>query len=273
VEYCIKEQLFCPCLTSSIRSFPMPSPRLRSVATDLPAEFPDVWGAQELARADAAVVPSGHALLDAQLPGGGWPLGLIEVLQERPEQHVWQLIAPALAGLGGPVVIVGAPAEPFGPALLARGIASQRLLQVRCDKPSARLWAAEQALRCSEVCAVAVWLPQARGMELRRLQIAAQQHSHLAFVFRPVTAAADASPARVRVQLGGSQTLELRILKRRGPPLDEVLQLDVHPPRLAALLEVRKRRAGSAVISRQAGFPTPIDIRSAHGLDRVAAVH
>ena len=42
----------------------------------------DVWQADALAGAPARVLATGDALLDAQLPGGGWPLGaLTEVLQ------------------------------------------------------------------------------------------------------------------------------------------------------------------------------------------------
>jgi hypothetical protein len=46
-----------------------------------PARFPGVWRAGELDRAVPAGIPSGHAQLDAQLPGGGWPRGtLTEIL-------------------------------------------------------------------------------------------------------------------------------------------------------------------------------------------------
>ena len=41
-----------------------------------------VWRADELARNVGATRPTGHAVLDAVLPGGGWPVGaLVEVLQ------------------------------------------------------------------------------------------------------------------------------------------------------------------------------------------------
>ena len=62
---------------------------------------------------------------------------------------MWQLLLPALAqgGQGGPVVLVGAPWVPFGPALAAQGLPPERLLCVQADAPAARLWAAEQALR------------------------------------------------------------------------------------------------------------------------------
>ena len=161
---------------------------------------------------------------------GGWPVGsLVELLQTRPAQHVWQLLLPALAQAtrqqAGPVVLVGAPFEPFGPSLAAQGLAGERLLCVRTAQPTARLWAAEQALRCADVAAVLAWLPQARSADLRRLHLAAQLHGRLLFVFRGLQARNDASPARLRLLLEGAETLQLHILKRRGPPLESPITL------------------------------------------------
>lgn len=125
-----------------------------------------VWHADELGLADAQVVATGHAALDAQLPGGGWPVGaMTELLQTAPEAHVWRLLLPALAQAvqahGGPVVLVGAPYEPCAAALAAQGLPVEALMWVRSDAPAARLWACEQALRCADVSAVLAWLPQA----------------------------------------------------------------------------------------------------------------
>ena len=56
-----------------------------------------VWRADELARNVGATRPTGHAALDAVLPGGGWPVGaLVEVLQPQAGQGEWRLLAPAL---------------------------------------------------------------------------------------------------------------------------------------------------------------------------------
>ena len=70
--------------------------------------------------------------------------------------------------------------SPSGPACRRRACRRERLLCVRAEKPAARLWAAEQALRCAEVAAVLAWLPQAKSAELRRLQMAAQQQRQVA---------------------------------------------------------------------------------------------
>ena len=236
-----------------------------------PAIFPDlpehVWRGRELARAEEKTLSTGHAALDAQLPGAGWPLGhLVEVLQHEAQQHVWQLLAPALACVlrerGEPAVLVHAPYQPFGPALRARGIAPERLLCVQADKVSARLWATEQALRCAEVCAVLAWLPQARNEDLRRLHLGAQSGEKLLFVFRGVQARDHASPARLRLLVQGTEALEVQVLKRRGPPLLQPLVLHAQPARLAALLAARRSRRAEPVL--------PSTPSGSHVLDRPA---
>jgi protein ImuA len=241
-----------------------------------PASLPHVWRVEDLA-CQEAVLPTGHAALDAQLPGGGWPVGsMVEVLQERAGPHLWQLLLPGLAQAvrkqAGPVVLVNAPFEPFGPSLVAQGLPGERLLCIKADKPAARLWAAEQALRCADVAALLAWLPQARSAELRRLHMAAQQQDRLLFVFRGLNARHDASPARLRLLLEGVDQLELHILKRRGPPLETALALPGHSARLVALLEARKRR-GSGTLST-ALLPAPVVPlpRRSHVLDRTAAL-
>ncbi len=243
--------------------------RLPSVA---PASLPHVWRVEDLASQEIAL-PTGHAALDAQLPGAGWPVGsLVELLQQRAGPHVWQLLLPGLAQAmhmhAGPVVLVNAPLEPFGPSLKAQGLPPERLLCVKADKPAARLWAAEQALRCADVAALVAWLPQARSEELRRLHLAAQQHERLLFVFRGLNARHDASPARLRLLLEGVDRLELHILKRRGPPLEMPLALPAHSARVAALLEARKARGCAATSTPAVVVPLP---RRSHVLDRTAA--
>ena len=244
---------------------------LRLVSPVIPA-FAHVWHGEEMAAAPDAL-PTGHHLLDAQLPGGGWPMNaLVEVLQTRPELHAWRLLLPALAQVvrdqAGPVVLVGAPREPYGPSLAAQGLPGERLLCVRGDQPQARLWAAEQALRCADVAAVLAWLPQARADQLRRLHLAAQSHRNgrprLLFVFRTPAVRHDSSPARLRLLVDDAQALSVRILKRRGPPVDAPVLLDAHPPRLAALLASRRRTA-PVVAASSSTLPTRMNV---HALDR-----
>ncbi len=249
-------------------------PRLRLVD---PASLPHVWRAPELARTDDPVVSTGHCELDAQLPGGGWPIGsMVEVLQAQAGRHVWQLLLPGLAQAirqqAGPVVLVSAPFQPFGPSLSAQGLPGERLLCVRADKPQARLWATEQALRCADVVAVMAWLPQSKSAELRRLHMAAQQHDKLLFVFRGLNARQDSSPARLRLLVEGVDSLQLHILKRRGPPLESPLTLRASPSRMAALLNARRGRVTTAPEAAPEAAPViPLHKRS-HVLDRPLAI-
>jgi protein ImuA len=239
MEYCIKIQLTV---------FAMGLPFLDSFSA---AAGRGVWHADELGLADAQVVATGHAALDAELPGGGWPVGaMTELLQAAPEAHVWRLLLPALAqavqARGGPVVLVGPPFEPCGPSLAAQGLPVEALMWVRSEAPAARLWACEQALRCADVAAVVAWLPQARVAELRRLQLAAAQHELLLFVCRPDSVALSASPARLRLRTdrceADASQIALHILKRRGPPLASPVMLPARNERMTALLAAARVR-------------------------------
>lgn len=242
------------------------------MATSSLPERADVWRGDALGLAQAAALPSGHAALDAELPGGGWPAaGLTELLQAPGMQgacHDWRLLLPVLAHLAaqahGPVALVGAPdgLQPFAPALAAQGLPAARLLWLRVDDDKARLWAGEQAVRCADVPAVLAWLPRVRADGLRRLHLAALDHGKPLFAWRPLAAQAESSPAplRLRVEADGS-TLQVLAFKRRGPPMVRPVALAPHAPPLAALLALRRRA--------RTGQPTATEVR--HVLDRPVA--
>jgi protein ImuA len=229
-------------------------------------ERADVWRGDALGLAPAAALPSGHAVLDAELPGGGWPAaGLTELLQARAACHDWRVLLPALAHLvaaaRGPVALVGAPQglQPFAPALAAQGLPAARLLWVCAEEDKARLWAAEQAVRCADVPAVLAWLPRVRADGLRRLHLAALDHGKPLFAFRPAAAQAESSPAPLRLRLEGEAALQVLVFKRRGPPMARPLALPAEAPALAALLALRRRACPA-----QPAVPT----ETRHGLDR-----
>ena len=116
----------------------------------------------------------------------------------------------------------------------------------RPDVPgSDSLWALEQALKSGHVGAVVAWLPpRLRAERLRRLQLAAHHHDGPAFVMREAAVAGrpTASPLRLGLQAGGADRLQVRVLKRRGPPLEAPLSLEL-PTVLSA---AARRRSGSA---------------------------
>ncbi|HYW57236.1 MAG TPA: translesion DNA synthesis-associated protein ImuA [Polaromonas sp.] len=239
-----------------------------------------VWHAHAMDVALGRTTDTGYITLNAVLPGGGWPVGaLIELLQTSPGSE-WNLLTPALArqdadksgGAQGPVVLVDAPYQPFGPALAAQLLDPNRLLCVQAGVAAAQLWATEQALRCTDVAAVLAWLPRVQMPQLRRLHIAAQEHGKLLFVFRPVVARAESSPAPLRVVLqrlpGLSPRLQLDVFKRRGPPLQQPLELTIGPARLNALLAASRARS---LRRRPAALPLLGD--NSHALDRLVATH
>lgn len=253
-----------------------------------------VWHADALGSAALRTQATGYAALDAQLPGGGWPLGgLSEVLQAPASLQAWQLVLPALGqatgNRPGVVVVVAPPGEPFAPALHGRGLPAHRVCWIRSETAAcaaaAHLWATEQALRCTGVLAVLAWLPQAQAASLRRLQLAAATHQQLLWVFRPASAAPQASPAVLRLQvqpgpLPGGAGMRVQILKRRGPPLAQPLDLPDCHPRLSRVLaaQAARRRAGPGGVG-QTGASGPARAvpagewprqEGAHGLDRAA---
>lgn len=195
---------------------------------------PDLWRGDRLAVAPCPGVASGFAALDAELPGGGWPRGtLIELLPAQPGIGELALLRPALARLAGerPLVLVAPPWRPHAPAWAAA-------------LPGARLWVVEAAgrdaawsaelLLASGAAAVLAWLPQIDSRGLRRLQVACEGRRGLSWLFRPPSAAAQASPAPLRLQLEAAPAgLGVRILKRRGPPCGRPLHLALERPGLA----------------------------------------
>ena len=191
------------------------------VALDRLLETRRVWRGRQQSE-PLAGQSTGHAQLDALLPGGGWQLAALnEILLGSPGSGELQLLWPLLARLtqaGERVVLVGAPAVPFAPAWQAAGVvlAQVSLLQV---SGAERLWAAEQCLRSGSCGAVLCWPEQADDRALRRLQVAADSGQTLAFVLRHRRAADNPSPAALRLLLD-NQPRQWRVLKCRGgvPP-------------------------------------------------------
>lgn len=235
-----------PCAPSAPPVPPAPD----RAAEPPPTLHPELWRASQLSRPRAAVFASGFGLLDATLPGGGWPAqGLTELLLPHAGVGELRLLAPALAALqaaGQGTIWFDPPAEPDAWALQGLGIGTQQLVVVRSRVPlkgKARtqlpaadiLWALEQALLSGSGGALLAWLPVRLPAEaLRRLQLAAQAHAGPAFLLREAEARQRPSMAPLRLLLAsaGPDALRVHLLKRRGPPLAQPLTLAL-PPVLA----------------------------------------
>lgn len=226
---------------------PLPGPA-QAARTALPDGLrQSLWQADQLATATRSGEPSGHPLLDAELPGAGWPPGaLTELLLAGPGQGELRLLAPLLARLsagGRAIVCINPPCRPHGPALAAWGIDLARLLWVHTERAEDTLWAAEQAL-AAHPGAVLCWTDesatprhrhnQRQRLEaaLRRLHLLAQGGDSLLFLLRPATAAQQSSPATLRLHCspwpGSPAHLAVHLLKRRGPAQAQPLRLDTH---------------------------------------------
>ncbi|GGI90453.1 translesion DNA synthesis-associated protein ImuA [Halopseudomonas pertucinogena] len=176
-----------------------------------------VWkGGADIAVAPAQ--PTGHAQLDAVLPGGGWPeAALSELLLAHPGSGELQLLWPTLARLTRArerVVLVAPPFIPFAPAWLQAGVDLRWLVLVQASEKEA-LWAAEQCLRSGSCAAVLCWPERINDRGLRRLQLAAATGESLGFACRSLREADNPSPAALRLALD-AWPRQVRVLKSRG---------------------------------------------------------
>ena len=237
----------------------------------LPPEalHPALWLAHQVSRQVDRALPSGFAALDAQLPGGGWPRrALSELLLPHAGVGEMRLLAPALVGIQRQrrlVMLFDPPADLCAGSLAQFGFDVEQLLVIHTCCGAGRggdLWALEQALKSGHVGAVLAWLPPRLPPErLRRLQLAAQVHDGPAFVLREMAASARPSAAALRLALraGGADMLSVRLLKRRGPPLETPLRLAL-PPILSATARQRAR----------AGVLDPVALQQATFVDLAA---
>lgn len=204
-------------------------------ALSAPLTLPGVW------RADACAQPSGswttgHAALDAQLPGGGWPAGgLVELLCAQPGLYEGALLSPHWARITQAqpaarlawVMLGRSPWRLHAPGVAHLGLSPQRLLSLQPATEADAAWAVEQMLHNSGICGV-WWLTRhAQAQHLRRLQWAAQAAGIPLFVSRPLACRQDPLPAplRLHLQAGPDQALRVHILKRQGPRLEQPIEL------------------------------------------------
>jgi protein ImuA len=229
----------------------------------LPPTLPPIWRADQWGRSAAVggdgvalQRTTGHAALDAELPGGGWPAaGLTELLLAAPGCGELRLLAPALSERS--LLWIAPPFLPYAPALAALGMALDRLTVVTPETAADAAWAAEQALRPGALGAV-LWWETVRGCAftlpatLRRLHLAAMEGRTPLFALRPAAVRAQSSPAPLRLALepAGDSKLAVDVFKRRGPPLAAPLVITLPGP--ALLPSRRQRRAVAAPIEQEA---------------------
>ena len=216
---------------------------------------PRLWraaslGTTGLAPGQGASLATGHAELNQQLPGQGWPKGcLTELLVRALGIGEMRLLAPALSLLAQQkkkVIFLAPPHMPYAPALSALGLSAESILIVRAQNTADRLWAFEQTLRSNAFGALLAWVDEpSRNESLRRFQLASRTAEGPVFLFRPWSAQNSPSPAPLRLCLLPRRYpgLAVQIIKRRGPvQLDPVLvNLPIAHPAMQSLSRSAKR--------------------------------
>jgi hypothetical protein len=199
--------------------------------------------------------------LDRMLPGAGWPTGVLtEVLCNHEGIGELTLALPTLAALtwaGKRVVWLAPPHLPYAPALAAAGVDLAQLAIVRTVTRRDALWATEQVLRARSCHALLAWFPRIAYEELRRMAVAAEGSPAWVAFFRPYQAAAESSPAALRLALEpDADALAVHIVKRRGAPASAPLRLRVKRP-VHALGRTALPRPAAAVAGadRRMGLP------------------
>ena len=196
---------------------------------------PAIWRGDEQARVALPSIPTGFSEFDRELPGGGWPRGMVsELLTERSGIGELSLLMPALAQLSqqdGWLMLIAPPWIPYAPALAARGIRLSRVIVANTVSDKDTLWAEEQSLRAGNCSAVLAWPAAFSEHGLRRLQFAAEEGGSFGVVFSETSRAALPSPAPLRLRLGvRHDRLSVKILKRRGSGVMPTLWLDTEKP-------------------------------------------
>lgn len=255
----------------------------RSQPGELPPEIEQaIWRGTDLGAQAGAVVSSGFAELDAELPGGGWPCQSIsEILSPQPSVLEWRVIGPALSGVvatGGKVVVVAPPKTPHPPGLRHTGVDEKHLVWIQAGTPAERLWCTEQLVKAGACGALVAWLPQARPEQIRRLQVCAQACEGPVFLFRPAAAQheASAAPLRVMATFALDWEIQVHVFKRRGPSHDGLVRLRSVPGGLETILTPRLQHPSRLVASRDLPSreqPLPVGTPSASPVVCEAAVH
>lgn len=141
------------------------------------ALHPAVWRASQIGGSALRTSASGFAALDAQLPGGGWPHGVLtELLLPQPGIGELRLLAPALAALGGDaaagdpcVMLFDPPASLSAWALAQCGLNTRHWLVVQARAgqgrggavgPQPLAWRSDTASTTASTPATAPGLPR-----------------------------------------------------------------------------------------------------------------
>ena len=158
---------------------------------------------------------------------GGWPLG---ITTEIGVQHTGigelRLLMPALRQLqrriNGPrqILLISPPLIPFAPALEKAGLKLSLLTVVTPENVNEALWASEEALKSNSCAATLCWTHSYKlsNRQIRRLQLAAEQHSSWHVLLRNQHCLDEPSVSGLRIKINADKQskLQVNITKQRG---------------------------------------------------------
>lgn len=192
---------------------------------------PDIWQSSA-PQQPRHTLATGHAQLDGALHQGGWPTAaLSEIIGDQPGSGELQLLLPAvnkLCAQGRQLIFINPPHLPYAPALQQAGIPPEKVLIINPRTAADQLWSAEQILR-ADVAVLLFWPQQSPDLsQLRKLQLAAQSNQGLSLLMRPGSAAAESSPAALRLRLvPTSRGCQVTIIKQRGGWAGQMVELNL----------------------------------------------
>lgn len=195
---------------------------------------PSIWrgrdhGFHHARSEDGGAFPTGHPVLDAELPEAGWPRGaLTEILSDYPGQGELRLLMPSLRQLTQDqqyVALINPVWIPHAPALRSAGVDLSYVISIGPLDKADHLWTLEQVLRSGHCRAVLAWPDRDLSTkELRRLQLAAEVGKSSGFLFRSSQMKQQNSPAALRVLIKPPHQLD--VIKCRGRYFGRPIQLN-----------------------------------------------
>ena len=185
---------------------------------------PHLWSGDEVCQEKPGGIPTGHASLDAILPGGGWPENaVVEMITPHWGTGELQLLLPLMKSMTRRrrwILWVCPPYIPYAPALVNADIDINFLMTIG-PNISCRdaLWTVEKALQSQRCGLLMAWLNHLPNGVIRRLQLAADAGNTPCVLFR--NQRGKNSPAALQLQVeysdrGSDRGIHARVLKARG---------------------------------------------------------
>ncbi|MEZ5739235.1 MAG: hypothetical protein R3E68_07110 [Burkholderiaceae bacterium] len=191
-----------------------------------PSSLQHVWRATQIDSRGIAACDTGFARLNTELPGAGWPVGMLTELitRESGSGELRLLVlrccasSPASARSSSCWPRRSFPMPRPWPASASTSTtwsSSRPAMPPTASGPSNKPSRAPASARCWPGCRNGALRPE----HLRRMQLAAQSAGGPVFLFRELDAQFDTSPAPLRLLLlpRANEQLSVQILKRRGP--------------------------------------------------------